>query len=659
MKILVASTAILPLASAIYRKDSVTAPCDSPLYCHGEILHQIQLAKPFDDSKTFVDLPTTRPLDEVIAAFEDLEKPLSNNSDLQSFLTTYFGKPGSELLEPNKDDFKTDPTFLDHVQDANIRDFVQQIINIWPDLTRSYAGGGNCTGCVSSFIPLSRTFVVAGGRFRESYYWDSYWILLGLLRTRGSFTQIASNIIENFLDLVDQFGFVPNGARVYYLNRSQPPVLAEMVRAYVEYTSDTSLVARAIPTLVKEYAFWTQNRTVDIDIDGKTYTLNHYAVENNQPRPESYLEDYHTAMNDSYYAASGKIYPGINLTQTQIDQLYQDLASGAESGWDYSSRWIANPNNAINDDYFPLRSLNTVNIIPVDLNSILYSSETTIAYLYGLTGNVLAANAWTEIAASRSANMTAVLWDKEHCSYFDYNISSCSLNRYVPADKDAIAAETTGAPPGQQLFTHIAQFYPFWTGAAPEHIKNDPAAVLDVYRRIQSQLDRYPGAPPATNLVTGQQWDKPNIWPPHVQILIQGLLNIPPSSDPNYAATQALALEIAQRYLDSTFCTWRTSGGQTSGLPKLQTVEKDEDFGGAMFEKYNSSDILKYGGGGEYKPQLGFGWSNGVLIWIADVFGVNLTLPACEAALERGSEPKGNKKRVAEWTMMGTKRAFH
>lgn len=371
MKTVFLLASALRLASAIYINGSVTAPCESPLYCQGEILREIQLAGAFEDSKTYVDLPTIRPLDEVIAAFENLTKPLSNNTELQDFLSTYFGEAGSELAELNPDDFQTNATFLNSVNNTDVREFIEQVIEIWPELTREYVGGGNCTGCVSSFIPLNRTFVVAGGRFREPYYWDSYWILLGLLRTQGSFTQIALNIIENFLDLVDRFGFVPNGARQYYLNRSQPPVLALMVQAYVEYTNDTSILERALPTLELEHEFWNTNRTVEVDINGTTYTLNRYAVENNQPRPESYIEDYHTATNESYYAESGIIYPATPLNDSEVAQLYADLASGAESGWDYTARWIKNPSDAINDVYFPLRTLNTENIVPVDLNSIL------------------------------------------------------------------------------------------------------------------------------------------------------------------------------------------------------------------------------------------------------------------------------------------------
>ena len=149
------------------------------------------------------------------------------------------------------------------------------MIDIWPDLTRKYTGVEACQGCANSYLPVNRTFVVAGGRFREPYYWDSYWILEGLLRTGGAFTEISKNTIENFLDFVDQFGFVPNGARVYYLNRSQPPLLSLMVKTYVDYTNDTSILERAVPLLIKEHSFWTGNRSVAITADdGTTYTLN-------------------------------------------------------------------------------------------------------------------------------------------------------------------------------------------------------------------------------------------------------------------------------------------------------------------------------------------------------------------------------------------------
>jgi alpha,alpha-trehalase len=219
--------------------------------------------------------PTLRPVEEVIAAFKKLSQPLSNNSELNAFLTANFAPAGGELEEVPRTELQTKPAFLDKVDDVVIKEFVGKVIDIWPDLTRRYAGPGNCSECANSFIPVNRTFVVAGGRFREPYYWDSYWILEGLLRTGGDFTKISRNIIENFLDFVDTIGFVPNGARVYYLNRSQPPLLTLMVKTYVDHTNDTSILERALPLLIKEHEFWTTNRSVSIKgPDAKTHTLN-------------------------------------------------------------------------------------------------------------------------------------------------------------------------------------------------------------------------------------------------------------------------------------------------------------------------------------------------------------------------------------------------
>lgn len=219
--------------------------------------------------------PAKRSLADIQRAFDRLEKPLSNNSALNEFLDTYFADAGGELLEVPRDELETDPVFLDNVDDSVIRQFIEKVIDIWPDLTRRYGGSvGNCTSCPNSFIPVNHTFVVAGGRFREPYYWDSYWILEGLLRTGGSFIEISKNMIENFLDFVDQFGFVPNGARIYYLNRSQPPLLSQMVRIYVEHTNDTDILERALPLLVKEHEFFTNNRSVEVKIRNQTYTLN-------------------------------------------------------------------------------------------------------------------------------------------------------------------------------------------------------------------------------------------------------------------------------------------------------------------------------------------------------------------------------------------------
>ncbi|KAI6313398.1 hypothetical protein MCOR34_005262 [Pyricularia oryzae] len=262
------------LVNAVYINGSIITPCDSLIYCRGELLKEVELAHPFADSKTFVDMPTIKPVDEVIEAFNKLQKPLSNNTELQDFLRENFAQAGGELEEVPNSELETDPVFLDKLDDTVIREFVEKVIDIWPSLTRRYKGPSNCEACADSFIPVNRTFVVAGGRFREPYYWDSYWILEGLLRTGGAFTNISKNTVENFLDLVETIGFVPNGARIYYKNRSQPPLLSQMVRIYVEHTNDTSILGRAVPLLIKEHEFFINNRSIDVEAsNGKTYRL--------------------------------------------------------------------------------------------------------------------------------------------------------------------------------------------------------------------------------------------------------------------------------------------------------------------------------------------------------------------------------------------------
>ncbi|KAG6301879.1 hypothetical protein E4U09_004363 [Claviceps aff. purpurea] len=625
-------TAALPIAQALYFNGSVVAPCDSPIYCHGDILREVELARPFADSKTFVDMPAIRPLKVIQEAFDKLEKPLKNDTALHNFLSTYFADAGQELEQVPKANLTTDPQFLDKLNDTVIKEFVTKVIDIWPDLTRTYSGSGsNCSDCPSSFIPVKRPFVVAGGRFREPYYWDSYWILEGLLRTKGSFTEIAKNTIENFLDFVEQFGFVPNGARVYYLNRSQPPLLSQMVKLYIEHTNDTSILDRALPLLVKEHDFWMTNRTVEVEANGKTHRLNRYAVSNTQPRPESFREDYQMATNSSYYAKSGIIYPEHKkLNESERMELYSSFAGSAESGMDFSSRWLANPSDSARDVYFPLRSNGPKNVIPVCLNSILYGNEVAIAQFFNQTGNSTAASEWMHMADTRSEAIHAVMWNETLFSYFDYNMTSSAQNIYTIRDDDSLPSDENTAPPGHQVVFHMGQFYPFWQGAAPAYLKNNPHAVKTVYARVADYLRARPGGVPTTNIQTSTQWDQPNVWPSMMHVLMVGLLKTPPTfgeDDPSYKDVRKSALTLGQRYLDSTFCTWYATGGSTSATPKLQGLTDKEQ--GIMFEKYSDSAPNRAGSGGEYEVVEGFGWTNGVLMYAADVFGNDLKRPNC------------------------------
>ena len=121
--------AIARTVAAIYINEAtgVVAPCDSPLYCQGEILQAIELARPFLDSKTYVDLPTIRPLDEVVSAFANLPSPLVNGTELQEFLSTYFGSPGGEIAPLETAQLITNATFLEKIDDKIVQSFLSQV----------------------------------------------------------------------------------------------------------------------------------------------------------------------------------------------------------------------------------------------------------------------------------------------------------------------------------------------------------------------------------------------------------------------------------------------------------------------------------------------------------------------------------------------------
>ncbi|MBC7990322.1 MAG: trehalase, partial [Luteimonas sp.] len=76
---------------------------------------------------------------------------------------------------------------------------------------------------------LPNPYVVPGGFFNEMYGWDSYFIILGLVADGRA--ALARDMVDNFLFQVQYYGGVLNANRTYYLTRSQPPFLGEMIRA--------------------------------------------------------------------------------------------------------------------------------------------------------------------------------------------------------------------------------------------------------------------------------------------------------------------------------------------------------------------------------------------------------------------------------------------
>jgi alpha,alpha-trehalase len=156
------------------------------------------------------------------------------------FVDSDFRGEGLELEALVLANFNPTPAFLGNVLDPLLKAWSQTVHSYWAQLIRgtnasTLCAEGTSTTCESSLIPLNHTFVVPGGRFREQCryfvnyentpkklkrvhpdYWDTYWIIEGLLESE-LFT-IANASLQNFMDEIETLGFIPNGGRIYCRN---------------------------------------------------------------------------------------------------------------------------------------------------------------------------------------------------------------------------------------------------------------------------------------------------------------------------------------------------------------------------------------------------------------------------------------------------------
>lgn len=210
---------------------------------------------------------------------------------------------------------------------------------------------------------MKNPVIVPGGRFREFYYWDSYWIIRGLLFSE--MYQTAKGMLENFLSIINRFGFIPNGGRIYYSERSQPPLLAAMIKTYVDKTNDEEFMKEATPVLERELYFFLNNHMVEV----KGHALAVYGDKSTGPRPESYLEDIITTEHLE--------------SEQEKEDMWSELKAGAESGMDFSSRWFIK--NGTNEG--ELKDMKVRSIVPVELNALLYWNAQILSEFHLRSGN--------------------------------------------------------------------------------------------------------------------------------------------------------------------------------------------------------------------------------------------------------------------------------
>lgn len=534
-------------------------PCESDVYCHGDLLHTVQMASIHKDSKTFVDMKQKHPPNVTLALFRDFMKRVNNNPtrhDVEQFVNDTFDPEGSEFEDWDPADWTGNPKFLKKILDGDLRKFASDLNHIWKMLGRKMKDDVRINEDHYSIIYVPNPVIVPGGRFREFYYWDSYWIIKGLLLSEMYTT--VKGMLTNFVSIVDRIGLIPNGGRIYYTMRSQPPMLIPMVDEYLKVTKDYKWLEDNLYLLEKEFDFWMTNRTVDIELDGATYTLARYYEESSGPRPESYKEDYLTSQ--SFRTAEEK------------DNYYAELKTAAESGWDFSSRWfILDGTNKGN-----LTNLKTRYIIPVDLNAIIYRNAELLAQYNEQMGNKTKAAMYRKRAEEWKKAVTAVLWHDEVGAWLDYDILNDIKRDYF----------------------YPTNILPLWTKCYDTEKKGEYVSkVLKYLEKSQIMLNL--GGIPTTLEHSGEQWDYPNAWPPLQYFVIMSLNN---TEDP---WAQRLAYEISERWVRSNYKAFNETH--------------------SMFEKYDATVSGGHGGGGEYEVQLGFGWSNGLVMDLLDKYGDKLT----------------------------------
>lgn len=396
----------------------------------------------------------------------------ANTAALQAFIDRWFTPPE----EPSADAIQSRLTLSAHIE------------ALWSTLTRE----SKEAPAFSSLLALPKRYLVPGGMFRECYYWDTYFTLIGLGENNRA---LAQDSVDNLAYLIDRFGFVPNANRTYYLTRSHPPVFYAAVASLAPEAPERAF-ARYLPQLRREHAYWITGEdelapgeadrcVVKLD-DGAV--LNRYWDELDSPRDEAFDRDIRLATRHA---------------QRPHSVIFREIRAGCATGWDFSSRWLA--------DRSSLGAIDTTSILPIDLNCLIYGLERAIGAGARESGDNALAAEFERRARERALAINDFLWNDELGLFDDYDWRAGK-------QRDAVTPAALFA-----LFAGIAN---------PTQARR----TADIVRR---RLLKTGGI--VTSLhESGQQWDAPNGWAPLQWIAVEGL---------NRYGHTALAAEVAQRWV--------------------------------------------------------------------------------------------------------------
>ncbi len=424
---------------------------------------------------------------------------------------------------------------------------------------------------------LPHPYVVPGGFFNEMYGWDSYFIVLGLLADHRE--AMARDMVDNALFEVEHYGAVLNANRSYYLTRSQPPFLAEMIRAVLadpasfhDAAEAQAWLQRAYPLAVRNYAVWTRKE----HLAGATGLARYYDYGGPRPvlemRDASYLRgviawlEAHPAQ-DPGYLIKAEQHPdaaeAARLESVSCDVRTSKVCAGAwADGYRLKADYYLG-DRAMRESGFDTTFRvgpfggSTHHYATVDLNSLLYRYERDLRELAARLGRDAEAQRWAAAAEARRQAIDKYLWRPDQGMYMDYDFVAGK-----PSDYD-----------------FVTTFYPLWAGAASKAQAEALRSKLGLFERR--------GGLQTSDRVSGAQWDEPFGWAPTNWLAIDGL--------------EAYGFHDDAQRLARAFTT---------------TVDRSLAADGTIREKYNmvsgNADVKISAG---YKDNvIGFGWTNAVYL---------------------------------------------
>ncbi len=418
------------------------------------LLEEIRSLRIVDDFMALADLVprnlTTTQIEKIQIESQQVEIKKGRVEALKFLLAKTY-RPANELKPVSLREL--DPKWT--IESIKFQTLFNYIEKTWVDLIRKTPKKTK-----STLIPLPNPMMIPGSRFKESYYWDSFFAMPTLLKTGRS--NIVKMTIDNFLFLVKKYGFVPNGNREYYLSRSQPPFLSQMIRLYIEHQALAApldvktmewLRKKAYPLVKAEYQkFWMNPKT---RYDIKT-ALNHHYDDLNTPRPERHSTD----------------------ADEVLAKTFRDARAEAESGKDFT-------------DAFGGEATQVAGVL---LNSVLFQVEHDLLWMARLLDKADDARHFEQAAEKRKLSMNTYLWDEKQGGYFDFNLRSNQKGNVLTADIYA----------------------PMYVGAASPEQARSLLALLPMLERK--------GGIASSNISSGKQWDFPYGWAPHHFMSISGLL---------------------------------------------------------------------------------------------------------------------------------------